>query len=1283
MKRLTMIVALMLSMSSFSFAQRSTFSKITSILQEELDKQPSTDKTFSVIITMTDEYDQAQMANEIQFMKSEERRSHVVDELKRFSKVSQSDLLQLLNEGVRSEIVKDVKSFWLFNGISCTTTREMIEALSQRKDIAVIDLDRVVMLPDNEKATEVTEAIRGLAWHVSQVHANDVWAYNGASGYDGTGVVVAIIDTGVNYNHVDLSDHMWNGGDEYPNHGYDFFSKDNDPMDEYGHGTHCAGITAGDGTSGTQTGIAPNATIMALKVFGGAGSEASTDDILEAMSFAVEHGANIVNMSLGSAGASGNAYYRQAFVNIMNANVVASVAAGNYGQNYDTYSLPTNIGSPGNCPSPWHNPDQALSGGQSAAITIGASNRSDRKTTFSSFGPVTWGNVSDYNDYPYAEGSTTETGLIKPDIITPGADIVSCNFQDNSGHVSNKGTSMAAPLASGIMALMLQANPNLTPSQIDQILETTAWPVDFKVKKNNDTGAGRADALSCIDAIFTNATQPTNLTLETRGGDVMLTWTASTSAPAGYCIYRDNVQVGTTTETNYTDKQTETGKHVYYVRANDNSNHQSVRSNALVCNIAPYATSPDNLSISWDGENAFLNWDASTTNSNEITSTDLYFTMDPRTAYPSAPNTTAFWGIKYEPEDLRHFIGMSIDQISICIYSTNLTHTIRIYRGTSFGNTTGEPVYSQSFTPTCGQFETQLVTLDTPYPIDDISEDIWITCSATTGNENPYTFLATLGFYTEPISNCFYHASGDDPNHVVWGHFPDGGQHVAACIKAHLTRTTTYTPAYNVYLDNGSELSNLSVTEYTSQLNLHSGENTYFVTSMIGNNESCPSNDAKIVVIDNTQTENDDITIDNSSVYIINPTGMLTANGSLVSADPTRFILENGAQLIHNSTGVKATVKKTIEPYTTDEDGWNFIASPVTENITPDANNGLLINIYDLYLFDQSEDEEWRNIKAGSFSTINHKTGYLYANSGNTTLTIAGTLAATTAATPLAYDASATWKGFNLIGNPYPCNTTITNDFYIINGNRVTLATTGRIIAPCEGIFVKATGTDQTVTFNKANSAKDANSTDCFDLVVSQGRANIDRARVRFGEGIGMEKYSLDRDKGSKIALWQEGQDFAVAYTNGQDEMPINFKVTQNGTYSIGIEDNSLDLDYLHLIDNMTGNDIDLLTTPSYTFEAKTSDYPSRFRLLFAPICEEAVDDNETFAYVDANNNIIISGPSTGSGTALLQIMDMMGRVIVCSDVARNVSTAGITPGVYVLRLIDGETIQTQKIVLR
>ena len=1275
-----MIAAILLALSCNGYAQKSTFNKITTELQEELDKRPSADKTLSIIITMTDEYDQVLMANEIQHMKSKERRIHVVDKLKQFSKVSQSDLLQLLNEGVKSEIVKDVKSFWLFNGLSCTTTREMIETLEQRKDIAVIDLDRIVMLPDNEKATEVTEAIRDLAWHVSQVHANDVWTYNGESGYDGTGVIVAIIDTGVNYNHIDLVDHMWDGGTEYPNHGYDFQSNDNDPMDENGHGSHCAGITAGDGTSGTQTGIAPNATIMALKVFGASGG-ASTDDILNAMEFAVEREANIVSMSLGASGDSGHAYYRQAFVNMMNANVVAAVAAGNDGQKYGTYSLPTNIGSPGNCPSPWHNPDQTLSGGQSAVITIGASNRNDRKTTFSSFGPVTWGNVNGYSDYPYTAGSTSETGLIKPDIITPGADIVSCNYSTNDGLVSKMGTSMATPLAAGIMALMLQANPNLTPAQIDEILETTAFPVDYRTTKNNYTGAGRADALACIDAIFTQATKPTNLILEPCGGNVTLTWTASTTAPNGYCIYRDNVQVGTTSTNSYLDENIEMGKHVYYVRANDNNNHQSVRSNAMLCNIEPYATIPEDLIIGWDGTEANLDWGTSTTPCNNVTSTNLYYTTSKNTAYRQGLNTTTFWGIKFEPEDLRPYIGMSIDQISIGIYSTDLTHTIRFYRGTTLGNTTGAPVFTQSFTPTCGQWGTQNVTLTSPYLIDDISEDLWITCSATLGST--ITFPAVVGEYSEHNSNCFYLTTGDDPDHVIWGHSPDGGNHYAACIKAHLTRTTTYTPTYNIYLDNSSEDSNLSATNYTDQPTLHSGDNTYYVTASVGNNESCPSNEAKIVVVNNAQTTNN-LAIGNSLVYIVTPTGAMTANGTLTNTDPSRLILEDGAQLIHSSSGVKATVKKDINAYTANDNGWYFIASPVTENTTPSADNGLLTNNYDLYKFDQSQELEWRNYESTPqpFSTLDHKTGYLYANSGNTTLSFAGTLAATVTATSLAYDANATTlKGFNLIGNPFACNATVDRDFYVMNEsmNEVTLAESGRQIAPCEGIFVQAKGENESVSFTKATaSAKGTHPKDCFDVFVTQGRSAIDRTRVRLGEGIGMEKFSLDNNH-TQISLWQDGQQLAVACANGENEMPLNFKAAENGTYTLAFEVENLDLDYLHLIDNMTGGEVDVLAMPNYSFEAKTSDYASRFKLVFAEPTDGPSADDQPFAYY-ANDEIRIVADACD---ASLQVVDVTGRVVASvGEHTRCVPTAGIPAGVYVLRLINGDNVRTQKIVI-
>ncbi|MDH3282868.1 MAG: S8 family serine peptidase, partial [Gammaproteobacteria bacterium] len=146
---------------------------------------------------------------------------------------------------------------------------------------------------------------------------------------DCSSVVVAVIDSGVNYNQQDLAGNMWNGGPSFPNHGTDVFSNDNDPMDLTGHGTHVAGIIGAAGNNATGvTGVCWKASIMAVRV--GDSNGAPTSSVVQGINFAVTNGAKVINMSL-----SGGVAFDQAFSNaISNAesnDVVVIVAAGNGG----------------------------------------------------------------------------------------------------------------------------------------------------------------------------------------------------------------------------------------------------------------------------------------------------------------------------------------------------------------------------------------------------------------------------------------------------------------------------------------------------------------------------------------------------------------------------------------------------------------------------------------------------------------------------------------------------------------------------------------------------------------------------------------------------------------------------------------------------------------------------------------------------------------------------------------------------------------------------------------
>ena len=216
---------------------------ITPQLSEEL-SGTSLESFIRINIVMKEQINSDILYSNVQSLSKANRRQFVINELKYFAQNTQGDVLNQLSTLENTGQVKDVTSLWINNVINCYATPEAIKPLSSRSDVTRIDHDEyrkmiidspndVIVLSDSVQDREIT-------WNVSIVNADDVWAL----GYTGEGALVAVIDTGVNYDHVDLQDHMW-GGLFYPNHGYDFANDDDNPMDDHGHGI-CGGWTPAD-----------------------------------------------------------------------------------------------------------------------------------------------------------------------------------------------------------------------------------------------------------------------------------------------------------------------------------------------------------------------------------------------------------------------------------------------------------------------------------------------------------------------------------------------------------------------------------------------------------------------------------------------------------------------------------------------------------------------------------------------------------------------------------------------------------------------------------------------------------------------------------------------------------------------------------------------------------------------------------------------------------------------------------------------------------------------------
>ena len=374
-----------------------------------------------------------------------------------------------------------------------------------------------------------------------------------------------------------------------------------------------------------------------------------------------------------------------------------------------------------------------------------------------------------------------------------------------------------------------------------------------------------------------------------------------------------------------------------------------------------------------------------------------------------------------------------------------------------------------------------------------------------------------------------------------------------------------------------------------------------------------------------------------------------------------------------------ASFTKDINGYGTSTGGYYLIASPLADATNPVDIDGLTDGEYDLYFFDQAEELEWRNLEANAFDLVSGK-GYLYANRTDATLTFCGTPYEGDGIVQLEYTASNNLAGWNLIGNPFGSNATLDRPYYRLNteGTALKTVTENTAVGVMEGVFVQANEEGETATFTMQTRGSQNAPVAHANILLSDNKGKtLDNAIVRFDQGATLGKFQL-RDGSSKIYFPVEGQDYAIVNADEAGELPLNFKAENNGTYTLTISQKESSLSYLHLIDNMTGTDIDLLVNPSYTFDARTTDYAYRFRLMFAT---GSNDQDDNFCFVNAMGNLCIFGIE---GEATLQVIDVTGRMLSSHQFNGSYEQKfNMAPGMYLLRLINGSEVKTQKVIVK
>ncbi|MCS7059538.1 MAG: S8 family serine peptidase [Anaerolineae bacterium] len=421
-----------------------------------------------------------------------ERRRTLARTLQQLAAESQASLHGFLARPEIAAQVAEKRSFWIFNGIALRATPEVIKAIAKREDVASIALDEwrqwialpapglpispPLLLPLSSTLplarSPVSATLGGLVmssppglgettWGIAQIGADRVWR---GLNITGTGVVVANIDTGVDWNHPALRSRYrgWAGG-PMADHLHNWFDATNEaaayPTDMHGHGTHTVGTIVGQ----NGIGVAPGARWMAAKGLNGAGYGLyswlhAAFEFMLAPGGDPAYAPDVLSNSWGSDNGLDTEFAAD-IAALRAAGIVVVFANGNRGPGWGT------VGSPASLPG---------------AFGVGASDPDDEVAYFSSRGP-------------------SPLGPTRPDMVAPGVEVVS-TFPGGV-YATASGTSMATPHVAGVAALVLSANPALTALSVTRVLTATAVPLSTTLP-NNLSGWGRLDAYRAVLSVI-------------------------------------------------------------------------------------------------------------------------------------------------------------------------------------------------------------------------------------------------------------------------------------------------------------------------------------------------------------------------------------------------------------------------------------------------------------------------------------------------------------------------------------------------------------------------------------------------------------------------------------------------------------------------------------------------------------------------------------------------------------------------------------------------------------